>query len=367
MGRPVWGWAAPGRVNLMGEHTDYNDGWVLPFAIGQRTRVALAVRADDRMVRIWSTRAEPADVPVETTTATQPGEVDGWAAYVAGVVWAFGADGHELPGLDVWVDSDVPLGAGLSSSAALECAVAVAVDGRLGLGLGPDRLAALARRAENDYVGAPTGVMDQVASMHGRAGHVLLLDTRTMRIEHLPCDLNAAGLALLVIDTRASHRLADGGGYAERRRECERAAAVLGVDALRDVTEDDLARLGDTTLVRRARHVVSDNTRVHEAVAGLRTSAWADLGRTMLASHVSLRDDFEISCAELDTAVETSVAAGALGARMTGGGFGGSAIALAPVERVDAVGAACRDAFAKHGWREPQVFAVQPGAGAGRL
>ncbi len=366
MGRPDWGWAAPGRVNLMGEHTDYNDGWVLPFAIAQRTRAALVVRADNR-VRIWSTHAETANEPVETTTATQPGEVDGWAAYVAGVVWAFGAAGHELPGLDVWVDSDVPLGAGLSSSAALECAVAVAVDDRLGLGLGPDQLAALARRAENDYVGTPTGVMDQVASMHGKAGHVLLLDTRTMRVDYLASDLDAAGLVLLVIDTLASHRLADGGGYAERRRECERAAAELGVDALRDVTEDDLARLGDTTLARRARHVVRDNARVHEAVAQLRAGAWADLGRTMLASHASLRDDFEVSCAELDAAVAASVAAGGLGARMTGGGFGGSAIALVPVERVDAVGAACREAFAARGWREPQVFAVQPGPGAGRL
>jgi len=367
MCRPDWGWAAPGRVNLMGEHTDYNDGWVLPFAIGQRTRVALVVRADDRVLRIWSTHAEPADVPVETTTETQPGEVDGWAAYVAGVVWAFGAAGHELPGLDVWVDGDVPLGAGLSSSAALECAVAVAVDDRLGLGIGPERLAALTRRAENDYVGAPTGAMDQVASMHGRAGHVLLLDTRTMRIQHLACDLDAAGLALLVIDTRASHQLAGGGGYAERRRECERAAADLGVNALRDVSEDDLTRIGDATLARRARHVVRDNARVHEAVGQLRMSAWAELGRTMLASHASLRDDFEVSCPELDAAVEASVDAGALGARMTGGGFGGSAIALVPVDRVDAVGAACGEAFAARGWREPQVFAVQPGPGAGRL
>ena len=366
MGRPDWGWAAPGRVNLMGEHTDYNDGWVLPFAIGQRTRVALVARTDDR-VRIWSTHAERADVPVETTTATQPGDLGGWAAYVAGVVWAFGVHGHKLPGLDVWVDSDVPLGAGLSSSAALECAVAVAVDDRLGLGCGPDRLAALARRAENDYVGAPTGVMDQVASLHGRAGHVLLLDTRTMRIQHLACDPDAAGLTPLVIDTRASHQLAEGGGYAERRRECQRAAAELGVDSLRDVTEDDLARLGDATLARRARHVVRDNARVHEAVGQLRTGAWADLGETMLASHASLRDDFEVSCAELDTAVKASVGAGALGARMTGGGFGGSAIALVPVDRVDAVDAACGEAFAARGWREPQVFAVQPAAGAGRL
>ncbi len=370
-GRPAWGWAAPGRVNLMGEHTDYNDGWVLPFAVAQRTRVALRVRDDDR-VRMWSAQGDDPDAPVETTTGTGPGDVDGWAAYVAGVVWSLRQDGQEVPGLDIWVDGDVPLGAGLSSSAALECAVVVAIDDTLGLGLGPHRTAAVARRAENDYAGAPTGVMDQLASVHGRAGQVMLLDTRTLEVRHRPCDLAAAGLVLLVVDTRASHRLADGGGYAGVRRQCEEAARLLGVAALRDATLGDVDRLPGLSvdgevLRRRARHVVTDNARVHEAVEQLRTGAWEDLGATFVASHTSLRDDLEISCDELDVAVETAVQAGALGARMTGGGFGGSAIAL--VRNADAadVAGACRAAYARRGWREPHTFTVGPGAGAGRL
>jgi len=283
----------------MGEHTDYNDGWVLPFAVAQHTRAALAVRDDDR-VRIWSGQADDPDVPVETHTGTAPGDVGGWAAYVAGVVWSLREDGHRLPGLDVWVDSDVPMGAGLSSSAALECAVAVAIDDTLGLRLGRDRIAAVTRRAENDYAGAPTGVMDQLASLHGRTGRVLLLDTRTLEIRYEACDLAAAGLSMLVVDTRASHRLADGGGYADVRRQCERAAGLLGVDALRDATLDDLDRLpasspdGDV-LRRRARHVLTDNARVHEAIEHLRAGGWQDLGDTFVASHASLRDDFAIS------------------------------------------------------------------------
>ncbi|MBA2509421.1 MAG: galactokinase [Nocardioidaceae bacterium] len=355
----------------MGEHTDYNDGWVLPFAIDRRTKAALRVR-DDHQVLMWSAQSDDPGTAVVTTTDTRPGEVTGWASYVAGVVWALRQDGHQLPGLQLWVDSDVPLGAGLSSSASLECAVAAAINDRLELGLDPDRIAALARTAENDYAGAPTGVMDQVASMRGRAGQALLLDTRTMALEHEPCDLAAAGLVLLVIDTRAAHRLADGGGYAAVRAQCERAADLLGADALRDVSLADLDRLPDladdgATLMRRARHVVTDNARVHEAVAQLRAGAWSDLGRAFTASHTSLSDDFAISCEELDVAVDSAVAAGALGARMTGGGFGGSAIALVRFVDVDAVGDACRSAFADAGWREPAVFAVEPGPGAGPL
>jgi galactokinase len=369
--RPDWGWAAPGRVNLMGEHTDYNDGWVLPFAIAHHTKAALSVRSDDRL-RMWSEQADPADVAVETTTATQPGEVTGWASYVAGVVWALRSAGHELPGMDVWVDSDVPLGAGLSSSAALECAVAVAIDDTLGLNLGPDRIAELARTAENDYAGAPTGVMDQVAAMHGAAGQALLLDTRTMELQREPCDMGSAGLVLLVVDTHAAHSLSDGGGYAAVRKQCEQSAELLGVTALRDAELADLDRLpglhsDGEVLRRRARHVVSENARVHEAVSQLRSGQWAELGAAFNASHASLRDDFEISCDELDVAVEAAVGAGALGARMTGGGFGGSAIALTPSDAVDAVTEACRAAFADRGWQEPTVFAVEPGDGARRL
>ncbi|QNN53631.1 galactokinase [Nocardioides mesophilus] len=364
--RPDWGWAAPGRVNLMGEHTDYNDGWVLPFAIGQRTRCALRLRDDGRL-RLWSAQSDSPGLAVETTTATTPGDVSGWASYVAGVVWAMAEDGIDVPGADIWVDGDVPLGAGLSSSAALEIAVAVALDDTLGLDLGRTRLAALARKAENDYAGAPTGVMDQVASLHGRAGHVLLLDTRTMEIEQVPADLAGAGLTLLVIDTRASHALSDGGGYASVRRDCERAAATLGVRALRDATLADVQTLTEDSLRHRARHIVTENARVHEAVGQLRDADWTGLGRTFDASHASLRDDFRISCEELDVAVEAATGAGALGARMTGGGFGGSAVALVRREDAEPVGEACRRAFADHDWPEPHVFAVEPSPGAGRL
>ncbi len=355
----------------MGEHTDYNDGWVLPVAIDRRTRVALALRSDD-LVRVWSAQADRPDCPVETTTSTRPGDVTGWAAYVAGVVWALRSDGHSLPGLDIWVDSEVPIGAGLSSSAALECAVAVAIDDRLALRLGRDRLATLTRRAENDYAGAPTGVMDQVASLHGEAGHALLLDTRTMQRRQVPCDPAAAGVVLLVVDTRSAHQLSDGGGYAAVREQCERAAELLGVSALRDASRTDLDRLpglapDGAVLHRRARHVLADNARVHEAVELLAAGDWEALGRAFVASHASLRDDFEISCAELDVAVATSVDAGAFGARMTGGGFGGSAVALVPSDAVPRVTDACRSAFAARGWKEPQVFAVQPGDGAGRV
>ncbi len=362
--RPEWGWAAPGRVNLMGEHTDYNDGWVLPFAIQQRTRCALRLRDDDRL-RLFSAQADDPDDPVETTTATTPGDVSGWASYVAGVVWAMSEDGVDVPGADIWVDGDVPLGAGLSSSAALEVSVALALDDTLGLDLGRSRLADLARRAENDYAGAPTGVMDQVASLYGREGTVLLLDTRTMEIDEQPADLAAAGLTLLVIDTRASHELSDG-GYAAVRADCERAARELGVTALRDATLDDLERL-DEDLRRRARHIVTENARVHEAVAQLRAGDWDGLGATFDASHASLRDDFAISCEELDVAVGAATGAGALGARMTGGGFGGSAVALVRRDAADAVAQACRSEFDRRGWREPHVFAVEPSAGAGRL
>ncbi|MDQ3104934.1 MAG: galactokinase [Actinomycetota bacterium] len=361
--RPDWGWAAPGRVNLMGEHTDYNDGWVLPFAIRHRTKVALCRRDDDR-VRVHSTQQ---DDSVETTASTVPGDVSGWAGYVAGVVWALGVDGHRIPGVDLWVDSDVPMGAGLSSSAALACATALALDELAGAGLDAAGIADIARRAENDYVRAPTGVMDQLASVHGRAGHALLIDTRNLTVEHHPARFVEDGYALLVIDTGATHALADGGGYAERRGECERAAELLGVPALRDVTTVDLDRLDDEVLRRRARHVVTEDARVLDCVQLLGAGDWAAVGTSFAASHASMRDDFEISCDELDVAVGASVAAGAVGARMTGGGFGGSVIALVAAGDADTVAGGCRRAFAEHGWDEPKVFAVEPGPGAARL
>ena len=363
---PAGVWSAPGRVNVIGEHTDYNDGFVLPFAIDARTTVAAATR-DDGLVRLRSAQQPSGDVAVDLDDLA-PGRPEGWASYAAGVVWAFREAGHEVPGLDLLVDGRVPLGAGLSSSAALECAVALAVDGLLDLGLGTDRLAALAQRAENDFVGAPTGVMDQLASLHGRDGHALLLDTRALTIEQIPFDAASDGLTLVVIDTRVHHSLGDG-SYGDRRTACEQAAEALGVPALRDVPvqglTDRLAPLAGE-LRRRARHVVTEDARVLAAVDALRSGAWPELGRLMTASHLSLRDDYEVSCAELDTAVEAALSAGALGARMTGGGFGGSAIALVPNGQVAALTRAAAGDFAARGWDRPTVFAVRPSPGARR-
>jgi len=376
-------WFAPGRVNLIGEHTDYSDGFVLPVAIDRGVLVAAAPRDDGRL-RCWSLQeTEAADLRLE---AIGPGKVEGWAAYPAGVAWALGQSatggsqrparaGAEPPapfsGADLVVDGDVPAGAGLSSSAALECATALALaepSGALGR-LGPVELAALARRAEVEVVGMPCGVMDQMISMLGQAGHALFLDTRTMATEQLPLALEAAGLRLLVIDTRATHRLVEG-AYAERRASVERAARVLGLPALRDATpalvEASAAALGDPGL-RRARHVVTENARVLETVELLRKGALDRLGPVLSASHASMRDDFEISCPELDTAVSAAVSIGALGARMTGGGFGGSALAVVPEALVDRVTTAVLAAFEVAGFRRPEIIPVLASGGAHRV
>jgi galactokinase len=354
-------WAAPGRVNLIGEHTDYNQGYVLPIAIGQTTRATVAVRPDGRLRAVSAQTGDAFEGPVATL---RPGSVAGWAAYVAGVVWALREDGHDVPGLDVAIDSDVPIGAGLSSSAALECAVAVAVDELAGIGLDGARLAVLAQRAENEFAGVPTGGMDQRASLLCTAGHALLLDCRDDSAVQVPFDPAAAGLHLLVIDTRVHHALGDG-QYRSRREECARAAAALGVDSLREVDPAALDRLDDPLLRRRARHVVTENARVLEVVDLLRAGRLADVGEVFTRSHASMRDDYEISAPELDVAVETAVAAGALGARMTGGGFGGSAIALA--DDPERVAAAVAAAFDRHDYPAPAIFPTVPAAGARRV
>jgi galactokinase len=298
-----------------------------------------------------------------------PGRVEGWAAYPAGVAWALGQAGVEVGGVDLVVDGNVPAGSGLSSSAALECATATALADLHGADLDRPTLAALARRAENEVVGVPSGVMDQMASMLGRAGHALFLDTRSLATEQVPLPLEAADLSLVVIDTRAGHRLVDG-AYADRRAACEAAAAVLGVPALRDATPERVeaaaAALGDPGL-RRARHVVTENARVLEAVELLRAGELDRLGPLLAASHASLRDDYEVSSPELDTAVEAAVAAGAVGARMTGAGFGGSAVALVPRDLTGRVDQRVRAAFAAAGFGPPEVGPVVPSDGAHRL
>ena len=360
-------WFAPGRANLMGEHTDYNEGFVLPFALGQGIVAAAARRRDRRLV--LCSAQEPGSAVEVSLDGLEPGQVSGWAAYPAGVAWALADAGYEVPGACVAFDSDVPAGAGLSSSAALECATALVLTGEAGLArpAGDRReLAAIARRAENDFVGVPTGIMDQSAVLLGQAGHALLLDCCSGESDSVPLDPAAAGLALLIIDTRARHRLTES-GYAARHIECEEAARALGVPSLRDIQDPSgLAGLADPVLHRRARHVVTENQRVLAMAALLRHGQVAGTGRLLNESHASLRDDFEISWPEADVTVDTALGAGALGARMMGGGFGGSVIALVPADSA-AVRDALRSAFAGRGWPEPGFLDAPPSASAQRL
>lgn len=364
-------WSAPGRVNLIGEHTDYNGGLALPIALPHRTRCAASARDDDTL-RIHSLQEESfVEVSIDDVAAGHP---QGWTAYVAGVVWSLRKAGYAVRGLDVVVDGQVPLGAGLSSSAALECSVAAAASDLFGLGLletpeGRAVLAAACQRAENDIAGAPTGGMDQAAAMHCTPAHALRLDCRDGSTTQVPFDLSAHNLALLVTDTRASHALADG-QYGARRDSCEKAAEILGVEFLRDIEserlDEALAKLPDDVLRRRTRHVVTEIARVDAVVEALRAEDLAEVGRLFVASHESLRDDYEVSCAELDLVVDTAMAHGALGTRMTGGGFGGSAIALVPVANVDEVSAAIAHAFADVRLTTPKSFSVSASGPAHR-
>jgi galactokinase len=357
-------WAAPGRVNVIGEHTDYNDGFVLPVALPHTTRAAVGRRTDGR-VALASLQGDGAVVELALADLA-PGRPDGWAGYPAGVV-----DGLRdlLPGgVSVLVDTDVPVGAGLSSSAALTCSVALALSDLVAPHLTRADLVELARRSENDFVGAPTGILDQSASLLCEAGHALFLDTRSRTTEQVPLDLAAAGLELLVVDTGTSHTHADG-GYGDRRRECEEAAARLGVPALRDIPDvAALAALDDDVLRRRARHIVTENARVLEIVRVLRGAADPrSIGPVLSEGHASLRDDFEISTPELDACVDAALAAGAHGARMVGGGFGGSAVVLVDRDRAGAIAEAVRYRFAQAGYDAPRTFDVVPSAGAHRL
>ncbi|MFC4001953.1 galactokinase [Prauserella oleivorans] len=365
-------WSAPGRVNLIGEHTDYNDGFVLPFALPHRLACAAAPREDTilTMATVGSDgriqQAEPVDI-----TTLRPGFPDGWAAYPSGVAWVLREHGIDR-GADLVVAGDVPTGAGLSSSAAIECAVAMALLGLAGED-SPDaarraEIARWAQRAENEFVGVPTGVLDQTASMCCVEGHVLFLDVRSGQAEQVPFNAAGAGLCVLVIDTRVKHSLG-GSGYGDRRRGTEKAAELLGVRALRDITPEELPSALDrlpADLAPLARHVVTENARVLEAVGHLREGRIADIGPLLGASHASMRDDYRISCAELDLAVDTARDAGALGARMTGGGFGGSAIALIRESDRHAVEVAVTTAFDAAGFREPRLFVAVPSAGAAR-
>ncbi len=356
-------WRAPGRVNLIGEHTDYNDGLVLPFALDRGVLAAAASRTGALLhMRSRQVPGEVASIPLDQL---RPGAVTGWAAYVAGAAWALRAAGCPLGGMDVGVDADLPIGAGLSSSAALTCSVVSCLAALAGAsGLSRPEIAALARRAETDFVGMPCGIMDQSAAMLCQAGHALLLDCRSGESRAVPLDPGQHGLRLLVIDTGVRHELADG-RYAARRLQCQQAARLLGADSLRDVADAaPLGGLSDPVLVRRARHVVTENRRVERVAALLRAGQMAECGTLLTQSHVSLRDDFEVSWPAADTAVDAALAAGALGARMTGGGFGGCVIALLPAARAGAVEAAVTDALAGATPTEPAFMMVRPADGA---
>jgi galactokinase len=350
-------WSAPGRVNLIGEHVDYAGGLCLPIALRARTVVAAASRDDDRLgLRSRYPDAQPWAGRID---AIRPGHPPGWASYPAGVLWALRRAGHRVGGLDVLVGDSVPPGAGLASSAALECAVALAADALSALGLageatGRAALAELCRHAENEIVGAPTGGMDQAAALCCTPGHALLLDCASGAMRQIPVALHTAGLALLVIDTRAPHRLVEG-EYAARRRSAEQAAADLGLASLRDADEQDVDRLADPVLRRRTRHVVSEIARVRATVELLETGRVGEIGPLLDVSHASLRDDAEVSSPELDCAVDAARTAGALGARMTGGGFGGSALALVELATSSAVADAVRAAAIGHGHPEPVI------------
>jgi len=371
---PAGVWSAPGRANLIGEHTDYNDGFVLPFAIPHRTYAAVGMRGDGR-IRVTSTFAdEPVAVALSelstlfpTPTGEKPAVAE-WAAYPLGVAWALQLAGATGVGVDIAIASDVPVGAGLSSSAAIEGATAGALNDLWNAGLDRTALARIGRRSENEAVGAPTGIMDQMASMLGETDAATFLDCRTLDTNLVRVGVAEAGLAILVMDTRVKHAHSTG-GYGERRAACERGAVIMGVPSLRDVSVADLARaedLMDDVTFRRVRHVVTENQRVLDTVKVLREQGARAIGDLLVASHASMRDDFEISVPELDTAVDTALANGAIGARMTGGGFGGAAIALVEQAAVQAVSDAVTAAFATAGFYPPHVFAVIPSAGAYR-
>lgn len=356
-------YAAPGRINLIGEHTDYNAGFALPIALPQRT-IATFTPDGSETVTAASGIAD-GSVPIPLDTA--PGDIDGWAGYVAGVIWALCRAGHRVPGGRLVIDSEVPIGSGLSSSAALECAVLGALTTAAGITLDRIEQARLAQRAENDYVGAPTGLLDQLASLCGEPATALLIDFRDITVRPVDFDPYGHGVALLLIDSHSRHEHV-GGEYAQRRAACERVAAALGVASLREVADPEtLAAVADPVDARRARHVLSENQRVLDLVAALAAEDYPAAGRLFTASHTSMREDFAITTDHIDLIAHTAVEAGALGARMTGGGFGGCVIALVPEPRAKTVAAAVRKAVADAGYPAPEITRTYAAQGAGVL
>lgn len=362
---PAGVWSAPGRVNLIGEHTDYNEGFVLPFAIDRRTYAAVGKRSD-QLARVAS--AFSGELVEFEISEIQRDKVSGWSAYPLGVAWSLIQAGAKPQGFDLYVDSNVPVGAGLSSSAAIECSVALALNDLWGSGFSRSVLAKVGQRAENEIVGAPTGIMDQTASLFGELDHAVFLDCRTLDAKAIALSLKENGLEIVVMDSSVAHRLTDG-GYASRRQACQDAAEIMGVTSLRDVTLEKLEAskdlLGDV-VYKRARHVVTENERVTKTVELLSSSGPKSIGHLMNESHVSMRDDFQISITELDVAVETAISQGAVGARLTGGGFGGAAIALIDAGKVASLSAAVLDKFRDQGFEKPAIFTVTADEGAKR-
>lgn len=356
---------APGRVNLIGEHTDYNGGFVLPMAIGLGIYVAARARTD-RRVRMWSAQRPVEPVEFEVSGAMQPGE-PAWSNYVRGVIAGLLAAGAEVPGFDAVVHATLPGGGGLSSSAALEVAVATLGELLAGVTLDPERRALLCQKAEHEFAGTPCGIMDQFAVVFGKRGHLLLIDCQSRERTLVP--MRGDDVSLLVINTMVKHELNDG-GYKSRRDDCHEAARLLGVGELRDATPqrvDGARALFPERLFRRARHVVTENARTLAAVDALRAGEWQQLGELMYASHASLRDDYDVSCAELDAVVAAARGLGpergVFGCRMTGGGFGGCCIALVLAARAAEVEAALRASYHAVTGIEPTIFATQPADG----
>lgn len=364
---PAGVWSAPGRVNLIGEHTDYNEGFVFPFAINRRTYAAVAPRQDNMICVASSFSKETFQIAISDI---HQDEKNGWAAYPFGVAYAVAklSGKSQTQGFDIFIDSDVPVGAGLSSSAAIECAVGLALNELWNAGLDKKALAKAGQLGENEIVGAPTGIMDQTASLFGQLDHAVFLDCRSLEAKAIELGFADAGLELLIIDTKVAHRLVDG-GYAARRAACEAGAEALGAASLRDLSQADLTRaeeILDPVTLRRVRHVITENARVEETVATLKAKGPRAIGELLYASHESMRDDFEISIDELDTAVETALRHGAIGARMTGGGFGGAAIALTPIEKISEVTLSVLAEFEALGYAKPEIFAVSAAPGAKR-
>ncbi len=355
-------WSAPGRANLIGEHTDYNNGFVFPFGIDRRTYVALSPR-QDMLCRVASGLSE--EIYEYELAQTMPTQLD-WALYPLGVAWTMQEKAKF--GFDAYFVSEVPIGAGLSSSAASECSIGIALNEIWDAGYSKQDIALLGQKAENEVVGAPTGIMDQTASMLAKSDAAVLIDCKTLETELVPLGLSSQGLVVAVIDTRVSHRHSDG-GYRSRREACEKGAKIMGVESLRELTVSDLdaakQKMDDVTF-RRCRHVITENQRVLEAVNALRAGEMDQLGQLLLQSHASMRDDFEISIDELDTAVEVAMRVGAVGSRMTGGGFGGAAIAIIDQSKLEMLSAECKREFLANGFAEPNVFAVTPSDGARR-